>query len=63
MEIMTLMRRQLEKHLHEQYAINNNSKTSSLIAILAAVMIAFTAFGYVLYHSPHSINLSFASSK
>ena len=42
-EIVTLMMRQLEKHLHEQYAINNNSKTSSLIAILAAVMIAFTA--------------------
>ena len=61
-EIMTLMMRQLEKHLHEQYAINNNSKTSSLIAILAAVMIAFTAFGYVLYHSPHSINMLLCAS-
>ena len=59
---MTLMRRQLEKHLHEQYAINNNSKTSSIIAILAAVMIAFTAFGYVLYHSPHSIDMLLCAS-
>ena len=54
--------KQLEKHLHEQYAINNNSKTSSLTAILAAVMIAFTAFGYVLYHRPHNIDLLLCAS-
>ena len=61
LRIIDIMK-QLEKHLHEQYAINNNSKTSSLIAILAAVMIAFTAFGYVLYHSPHSINMLLCAS-
>ena len=54
--------KQLEKHLHEQYAVNNNSKTSSLIAILAAVMIAFTAFGYVLYNSSHNIDLLLCAS-
>lgn len=40
----------LEEQLHEQYAVNNNSKTSSLIAILAALMVAFTGYGYVLYN-------------
>lgn len=45
-----IMSEELEKQLHEQYAVNNNSKTSSLIAILSAVMIAFTAYGYVLYN-------------
>ncbi len=44
------MKEVLEKQLHEQYAVNNNSKISSMIAILTAVMIAFTAYGYVLYN-------------
>lgn len=44
------MKEGLEKQLHEQYAVNNNSKISSMIAILTAVMIAFTAYGYVLYN-------------
>jgi Ca2+/H+ antiporter len=44
------MKEKLEKQLHEQYTINNNSKTSSMIAILTAVMIAFTAYGYALYN-------------
>ena len=39
----------LEDHLHEQYAINNNSNASSLISILAALAITFTGYGYVLY--------------
>ena len=44
------MEEELEKQLHEQYAVNNNSKTNSMIAILTAVMIAFTAYGYTLYN-------------
>ena len=54
--------KQLEKQLHEQYAINNNSKTTSLTTIIAAVMVAFTAFGYVLYHSQHNIDLLLCAS-
>ena len=61
LRILDIMK-QLEKHLHEQYAINNNSKTSSLTAILAAVMVAFTAFGYVLYDSQNNIDLLLCAS-
>lgn len=59
---MPPMSEELEKQLHEQYAINNNSKTDSLIAILAAVMIAFTAYGYALYHSPQNLNMLLCAS-
>ena len=61
LRIIDIMK-QLEKHLHEQYAINNNSKTTSMTAILAAVMIAFTAFAYVLYHSEHNVDLLLCAS-
>lgn len=36
---------ELEKQLHEQYAINNNANTGTLVALLAAIMVIFTAYG------------------
>ena len=40
---------ELEKQLHEQYAINNNANVSSFIAMISALIVAFTGYGYVLY--------------
>ena len=40
---------ELEKHLHEQYAINNNSNSDILISLISALLISFTGYGYVLY--------------
>lgn len=36
---------ELEKQLHEQYAINNNANTGTLVALLAAIIVIFTAYG------------------
>jgi len=38
----------LENQLHEQYAINNNSNATTLIAILSALAIGFAGYGYVV---------------
>lgn len=43
------MKDKLELQLHEQYAINNNANVSSFIAMITALLIAFTGYGYVLY--------------
>ena len=43
------MQKELELQLHEQYAINNNANVSSFIAMIGALIIAFTGYGYVLY--------------
>lgn len=40
---------ELEKQLHEQYAINNNSNSDILISLISALLISFTGYGYVLY--------------
>lgn len=40
---------ELEKQLHEQYAVNNNSNAGTLISILSALLVSITGFGYVLY--------------
>lgn len=40
---------ELEKQLHEQYAINNNSNAGILISLISALLISFTGYGYVLY--------------
>ena len=42
------MQEKLETQLHEQYAINNNANVSSFIAMIGALIIAFTGYGYVL---------------
>lgn len=43
------MQKELELQLHEQYAINNNANVNSFIAMITALLIAFTGYGYVLY--------------
>lgn len=45
----------LEDQLHEQYAINNNSNATTLIAILSALTIGFAGYGYVVCnYYPHT---------
>jgi len=43
--------KKIELQLHEQYAINNNSNLSSIIALIVAVLAVFGAWGYVYIHS------------
>lgn len=43
------MHEQLELHLHEQYAINNNANVSSFVAMVGSLLVAFTGYGYVIY--------------
>lgn len=42
---------ELEKQLHEQYAINNNAHIGSFITFLIALLSLFGSFGYVYVHS------------
>ena len=42
---------ELEKHLHEQYAINTNAHTASFISFVVALLVLFGAFGYVYAHT------------
>lgn len=43
------MNEELAKQLHEQYAISNNSNVSSFVAMIGALMAAFSGYAYVLY--------------
>ncbi len=45
------MQRAFEKHLHEQYAINNNSNLSSIMTLFAALVAVFSGYGYIYLHS------------
>lgn len=40
---------ELEKQLHEQYAVNNNSKSGTLTSLIGSFLIVMTGYGYVLY--------------
>ena len=42
---------ELEKQLHEQYAINNNSKVSSFVSFIVALFALFGFYGYIFAHS------------
>ena len=42
---------ELEKQLHEQYAINNNSNLGSIIAILTTLVSVIGVYGYIFVHS------------
>lgn len=48
----------IEKQLHEQYAINNNSNLSSVITLLVAMFAVFGAYGYVYLHSNSEFDYS-----
>lgn len=41
----------IEKQLHEQYAINNNSNLTSVVNLLVAMFAVLGAYGYVYLHS------------
>ena len=45
------MQQELEKQLHEQYAINNNANLGSIIVLLTALIAVFGAYGYIYLHS------------
>jgi hypothetical protein len=49
---------ELERQLHEQYAINNNSNLSSIIALMTALLAIFGVYGYVFIHT----NIKFADN-
>lgn len=40
---------ELEKQLHEQYAINNNSNAGILVTLIGALLVSISGYGYVLY--------------
>lgn len=42
---------ELEKQLHEQYAINNNAKVSSFVSFIVALFALFGFYGYIFAHS------------
>ncbi len=41
----------LEKQLHEQYAINNNAKAGHIISLIAAIISVVGGYGYIYSHS------------
>ena len=42
---------ELEKQMHEQYAINNNNNLSSVIVLLASMIAVFSGFAYMFVSS------------
>ena len=40
---------ELEKQLHEQYAINNNSNAGTLMSLVGSLLVSITGYSYVLY--------------
>ncbi len=42
---------ELEKQLHEQYAINNNESVKNFISFIVALLALFSGFGYVFVYS------------
>ncbi len=42
---------ELEKQLHQQYAINNNESIKSFVSFIGALLTLLGGFGYVLVHS------------
>lgn len=42
---------ELKKQLHEQYAMNNNERMSSLITLFVSLIIVIGAYGYMFLHT------------
>lgn len=42
---------ELEKHLHEQYAINDNAKSANFISFLVSILVIFYSYGIVYIHT------------
>ena len=47
---------ELEKQLHEQYAINNNAKVSSFVSFIVALFALFGFYGYIFAHSGYQFS-------
>lgn len=60
---MNLEERQfeLEKQLHEQYAINNNERMSSLITLFVSLLAVLGAYGYMFLHTTSQSALYFGT--
>lgn len=41
----------IESQLHEQYAINNNSKLGTVVTFIVAMFAVFGAYGYVYFYT------------
>ena len=53
---------ELEKHLHEQYAINNNAKVSSFVTFVIALLALFGFYGYSFVYSVNSFHCNTVSN-
>lgn len=51
------MQHSFEKHLHEQYAINNNSNLSTVVSILVAMIAVFYGYGYVFLNTTNKFSV------
>lgn len=45
------MQSEMEKQLHEQYAINNNANTGSIVTLFVAMLASVGAYGFVYLHT------------
>lgn len=45
------MQSEMEKQLHEQYSINNNANTGSIVTLFVAMLASVGAYGYVYLHT------------
>ena len=50
---------ELERQLHEQYAINNNSNAGVLMSLIGSLLVVLTGYGYVLYQFHCIISYNF----
>ncbi len=44
-------RKDIESQLHEQYAVNNNSKLGTVVTFIVAMFAVFGAYGYVYFYT------------
>lgn len=49
---------ELEKQLHEQYAINNNASVGSFVSFITTLFVLFGSFGYVFVNSTNTFSVN-----
>jgi hypothetical protein len=54
---------ELERQLHEQYAINNNANLGSIITLVCTLLVVVGYFGYVFVNSSSEFSLGFCYLK
>lgn len=50
------MQSEMEKQLHEQYAINNNANTGSIVTLFVAMLASVGAYGFVYLHTKNAFS-------